>query len=403
MAVLRLDASLAHFPEDLNIPLAEELGCEPTSLVASENAERPIRVIVDRCDCLFDQPWVDQWQEQWRALLTDPRSQGRVAAVLFGRPLFRQIAGGDASPLLNAGEVMSVRPLDQRQIELTYGFSAEVAVGILKKTGGHPELSRLFSEAVIAKDGDFRQAVRTFEKEHRAYVVEAVQDHPVGGRSMLGDLLRTAAPIHESALIQRHFESAHADGRVSLEDLCASGLVSRVSSGDCTIAADLLKNIGGMRDVVSAPEMKIPDFESKVMDAAWRCLFFSENALRKLVVDRLEATNAAWWILDVSPQVRAAAEGRRKADGAVAASEEPITHPIMYLTVSELFDVLFGAWDRVFAAVFSPVPKQTLQTMAREFEAVRNRLAHSRPVTEVQLREFEVLTDRLGLTRLSRA
>ena len=82
----------------------------------------------------------------------------------------------------------------------------------------------------------------------------------------------------------------------------------------------------------------------------------------------------------------------------VAACDEPTIHPIMYLTVNELFEIVFSRWDRVFASVFSPLTEKAVRELAEDFEAVRNRLAHSRPITPEQLTVLELLGRRLGLT-----
>jgi hypothetical protein len=394
---LHLDASTASYPEDLNAPLAQILDCEPNSLTAEHLDENEVvRILVDRCDCLFDQPWVAEWQEQWRALLTSRAAQGRLAAVLFGRPLFRQIAGGDASPLLNAGRVLTVGPLQQNELEAIYGFDSQLAAAVRKKTGGHPTLTAKLAES-LKEAKDFKHGVKRFLKTERAYVVRLVQDHSVAGQALLGELLRFRGSIHESALISRHFEGAHADGMEALGDLCACGLVKRSSPSDYTVGADLLRNVDGLQEIAAAPSISPPSYDAAIMDACWRCLFFSENQLRQLVAERLRAVDNAWWILHVPPVVRGAAEGRKKGEIIIAASEEDQSHPLMYLTLSELFELIFVNWDRVFAAPFSPLSQSAVREMALKVEAIRNRLAHSRPVSEDQLREFEMLANRLGL------
>jgi hypothetical protein len=395
--VLRLDASTARYPEDLNAPLANALRCDPNSLTAEYIDENEvIRVLVDRCDCLFDQPWVIEWQEQWRALFTSQAAGGKLAAVLFARPMFRQIAGGDASPLLNAGRVLTVTPLQQTELEATYELDSRLAAAIRKKTGGHPALTEKLAES-LKQAKDFKRGLQRVLKAERGYVVRLVQDHSVEGQALLGELLRTRGPVHGSALIQRHFEGAHAEGVEALEDLCACGLVSRSSSGDYAVGADILRNVDGLQEIAAAPLMFMPSYDAEVMDACWRCLFFSENQLRQLVAERLRAVDDAWWILHVPPEMRAAAEGRKKREVTIAASEEDQSHPLMYLTISELFELIFANWNRVLGAAFAPLSRGAVEETAVKVEAIRNRLAHSRPVSENQLRELETLVSRLGL------
>jgi len=267
---------------------------------------------------------------------------------------------------------------------------------VRRKTGGHPTLTAKLAIALRDK-GDFKKAVKSLLKIERSYVVRLVQDHSVAAQALLGELLKARGSIHESALIKRHFEGAYTEGVEALEDLCACGLLKKNAAGDYGVGADLLRNVEGLPEIAAAPLMAIPSYDAAVMDACWRCLFFSENQLRQLVAERLGAVDDAWWILHVPPPVRGAAEGRRKGEVIIAASEEDQSHPLMYLTLSELFELIFANWDRVFGAAFSPLTIDAVQEMAQKVEKIRNRLAHSRPVSESQLREFEMLASRLQL------
>lgn len=396
--VLRIDASKARFPEDLNVPLAAALACDGSRLTAEElGDDRVVRVVVEKCDRLFDQAWVGEWQERWRALFTDRAAEGRLAAVLFGRPLFRQIAGGDSSPLLNAARVLPVEPLGVPEIESLHGLDERTANAVRRKTGGHRDLTAMLTQELAESKNDFRTAMKRLVDARRSYIAQLVQDQSLGGRSLLGELLLGTGSVHESALIQRHFGSAHADGLEAIEDLRGSGLIERSEAGDCTVAAALLRKVEGLREVAAAPEMSMPSHEAEVMDACWRALFRSENELRMLVAERLRTVDPVWWVSDVPPEVRGAAEGRKRREGTIAATEEPQSHPLMYLTLDELFSLIFCNWDRVFRAVFAPLSQETVEGLAQKFAAIRNRLAHSRPVSADQLQEFETLLRRLGL------
>lgn len=398
LTVLRIDAASAKYPEDLNAPLATAINSEPTSLSASGLAENQVvRVILENCDELYDRRWVADWQARWRALFTSKEAQGRLAAILFGAPLFRQIAGGDASPLLNAGRVITVSPLTAREIEGLHGLEPRRADAVHRKAGGHPEITEALAGALQQRAGDMRKAVGLVCDERRSFVVRLVQDHPLGAQAVLGDLLRESSAIHESALIRKHFEGAPADGADALDDLCGCGLVSRTEGNDCMIGADLLRNIDGLREVISAPTMTVPRYEAAVMDAAWRCLFLAENRLREVIAENLQAMEAAWWILHVPSEMRAAAEGRKKNEISIASVDEDQSHPLMYLTVGELFGLVSSNWKRVFRTVFSPLTLVAVEDAAGHFEAIRNRLAHSRPVSEAQVAELGLLARRLRL------
>ena len=400
--VLRIDAASAEKPQDLDRQLTAALGCENTELTARYMPEDGIlRVIVDRAEHLYDRPWLGDLQERWRALLADEDSKGRLAIVFFGRPVFRQIAGGDSSPLLNAGPVITPQPLSAGEIQRQHGVDPSCAGAVLRKTGGHPRLTAALVEAIAGDTANLGKAMGGFVEANRRYLVNLIQDHPLSARSALSELLEKHAPLQQGVLIRQHFGAAHADGVQAIDDLVASGLLVRDGDGGCTVGAALLREVDGLRGLLGPASLTVPDYDPDVMGEAARLIFDAENRLRKLVAESLAEAepdgDGAWWINRVPPELRGDAEARRDAEGEVLAADAPL-HPVMYLSLGELFELIRAKenWNRIFRAVF-PVGRAGFEESAGRLAALRNRVAHSRPLSPEALRELEDATRRLGL------
>jgi hypothetical protein len=397
LEVLQLDASTASHPSDLDGPVAEVLGCDPSTLTTSSLAEgRSLRIIVDRCEHLYEQTWLVEWQERWRSFLFSRQSEGRVSAVLFGRPLFREIAGGDASPLLNAGPVLPTQALSSTDIADYFGVATDVATAVQRKTGGHPRLTGSLLEAIDRDVKNLGPRIRGFCSDHRHYVLALLGDHVGEAREILGALLEAKGGVEQSVLVRRYFPGAPARGVEAVDDLAGCGLVARDEAGRCRLAADLIHNVEGLKALISVPAFHAPPYEQTVMDEAHRVAFEAENQLRLLVVQNLGSGDEAWWTNCVPPEVRGKAEGRQEKDWEASAAGEDTLHPIAYLHLGEVFDLVYQHWQQVFRPAFG-LSESAVSELAGRFETCRNRLAHARPLSTGQYEELLATTRRLGL------
>jgi len=395
--VLTLDAAGATQPSDLDRPLAVALGCDASALAAPRLREgRSLRVIVDRCEHLHEQSWLVEWQERWRALLLSREAEGHLAAVLFGRPLFREIAGGDASPLLNAGPVLSTEALSPSGIEEQFDVTKECAEAAHRKTGGHPRLTATLLDVIDRDATNLGGRIRDFCTEERHYLRELLEDHVGEAREIIGTLLEAKGEVEQSVLVRRYFPRNPSRGIEALDDLVGCGLVARDQAGRCRLAADLIRNVPGLKALISIPEFHVPKYEQAVMDDAHRVAFEAENQLRRLVAENLGSSDDTWWTNCVPPEVRGKAEGRYEEDRVASAVGEAALHPIAYLTLGEVFDLLFQHWTLVFRPAFG-MTEQSARELAARFESCRNRLAHARPLSTGQYEELLAATRRLGL------
>lgn len=396
--VVRIDAGLAQKASELEQPLADALGCSVGELSFSALESRDvIRVIVDRGEKLADQEWFPAMQERWRALLSSPNARGRLAMLLLGRPIFRQIAGGKGSPLLNIGPTEILGPLCASEIGDYFEVSARQAEIVLRKSGGHPRLSSVLA-GLIREDSDIGAAVKRVVEAERGYVYQLIADHGPAGQAMVGDLLKAAAPVPERTLIRAYFGESVADGLNTVEDLVGSGLVDRNDECCCVIGADLLRNVPSLRAILVKPEFTIPEASASNLSDGMLLLCAVENRLREMFVSGMEESEATWWETRMPPELVGSVQVRQQAEMDVLGADEPSLHPVLFMSLGEILDQMIRSenWERSFRLVF-PVTKDGFCDAARRLKAVRNRITHSRPVSSEALEAFRMSASTLGL------
>jgi hypothetical protein len=166
----------------------------------------------------------------------------------------------------------------------------------------------------------------------------------------------------------------------ALNDLVGCGLITRDQSRRCVLAARLIADCPGLRPYLRVPEVRIPVDEPLDHARASELLYTIENAMRQQVVARLTAADDLWWSNRVPAQLIIDAEGRRRSEAESGATAGAF-HPIMFLTLGELFDVMLERrnWEEVFQLT-TGMTREALESHRRLIVAVRNKVAHSRPV-----------------------
>jgi len=398
VVVVRLDAREAEDAIDLNGPLAAALGC-PNDELTSERLEpgRVVRVIVDNCHEFYDRPWFPYLQENWRELLSSEGASGRIGVVLLGRPLFRHVAGGHGSPLLGLGPVLVVRPLSPADIHKQFTVTKELAQAIHRKTGGHPALTRYLLDAVEYDITNIGTAITAFVNEQQRYMLRLAEDHQLAAMGILADLIEAKKRLPEPPLIHAHYGTAYSEGQEALNDLAGSGLIAR-SNGGCELAAELLRETPAVRQFVRAPKPAIATIPSREQAQCAQDIYAIENRLRALICESLGAIDRAWWRTRVPTTMLGEAESRRNAEIESQAASEQDLHPIMYLTLGELFEIVLSKenWSGVFAIEMKR-SAEMMRGVSRDLVAVRNKVAHSRPVSETDLELARNAARRIGL------
>jgi hypothetical protein len=216
-------------------------------------------------------------------------------------------------------------------------------------------------------------------QEH--YLIKLAEDHSVAALGLLADIIRSNGAVAQTTLVSSHFGDAYYEGQEAVKDLVASGLVRREGEG-VTLSAELLRAVRSVREYIRVPAFEVPAADSRCLsDAAWM-LYEAENALRKLIIETLGALDAAWWPGRVPAEFAAAAELRRRAEFDSSAVPDHDFHPIMYLTLGELFEIVLSSenWEHAFSVALRRTAAMT-RDAAGDMLAVRNKVAHSRPVS----------------------
>jgi Cdc6-like AAA superfamily ATPase len=400
VTVVPLDAEQAQSPTDLTAPLADVLRCSHDQLSAVDlSSAARVRVLVDNCDSLNDRMWFPALQDQWRGLLGQPEARGRVSFLLCGRPLFRRVAEGRGSPLVGIGSFVPSRPLATADVAERFAVDETVARAVLSKTGGHPLLTRRLIEAI---DGDVNALEATyldFARTQRRYLLQLIDDHGTTTRAVLADVLegRRGNTIAESAIIARHFGSSRMLGQDTLDDLVASGLLTRQEGGVC-LGASILRADRDLHQHLAAPRFTVVDEPSVEHGEAVSELFRAENRLRRNVGYWLGEVEETWWPSRFDDSLVREVEERRRAEADSPAPSATDIHPIGYLTLGELFDLILtqANWEQVFRVRIG-LTRDAFNRAAATILAVRNKVAHNRPVDASDIASLRVALRRLNL------
>jgi hypothetical protein len=399
MVVVAIDAGTTDSAADFNAQLAVALRCPDSALTADcLNQDERIRVIVENCEELHDRAWFPVVQEQWRALLTDETARGRVGALLLGRPLFQDVAGGQGSPLLNIGPVLRARPLTENEIAADFDVDLVAARAIRRKTGGHPELTAILIESGGGDIENLGATVSQFVRDNERYLLRLVEDHTLAGMAVLSDVIEANAPVAEAAVIGAHFARAFSRGQDCLADLAGSGLIVRDADGRCSLGAEVIRKAASVRQFLRAPLANVPaDRPGRHVEAA-SLLYAIENRLRARVAEWLGEVDRAWWPNRVGDQPAAHAESRRQDEMESQVAPQDELHPIMYMHLGEVFDVIASElnWEQVFR-VRLPVTREAVKEEAEAIGKVRLKVAHNRPIDDDDLGLLERAARRLRL------
>jgi hypothetical protein len=398
VTVVRMNARDVAAPNDLLDPLAAAAGVDREELATAEfGSEMRVRVLIDDAHEFHRHSWFQHEQEEWRSLLSRPEARGRIALFLAGRPLFRTLVGGNGSPLLNLGVTVVSRPVAHDDPGFA-SVDAKVLEAHTRKTGGHPQLTLDLLQMSGCSSELLASATARLASERRRYILRLVEDHALAARGVLADVIEAGGtPVSTATLIARHFGSSISFAHDCFADLAGTGLL-RLRDEQLTSAAALLNGMGEVRSFLRAPAADFPSEATGDQAAAAAELFSLENKLRSVVAIELGAVDSAWWPSRVPDTLVAEAELRRKAEAESLAESHPDAHPLLFLTTGELFDLILtrANWGGVFQPALG-ITKHALVRAMEDILAVRNKVAHNRPVAPSDL--ALALAARAGLGR----
>lgn len=377
-SVVREILDLSH--DDKAIPSVPEVVgsvCEGLAV----QSHRLLIVLVDGVHLLGRQEWGVPVTEFLRAVVSEC---DQLVLGLFGRPSLDLLFDAATSPLSNLCARISARPADAARVRESYEVLGEpraVAMKAHRITGGLPAL---IPDAVVAlQDNDSAQAARSVAELRHTWLA-----------SQFGDL----SPLAADALFSLCEGALTADGlrqRIGGGDAnrvlseLESHLLVRQEPGQQIVLASRVHAVwlqaeGAQRAALSRPHLSIRDQE------AYRTLSELEWYAREWLSRRLLAASSSdWWTARVPKDPRRRAEERwesEKRAGSVVAS----SHVVDYLDFTDIREVIrFGPnWNDAFKEVLGEW-RAALDESLRRLEAMRRKVAHSRPLSAEELTSLQ--------------
>jgi hypothetical protein len=392
-ACSRIDVSQVRSLGELNQWLCCSLGLSSGDMPRPADLHdltTPILFVLERLDRLHGQPWLDAWQDTWRALFSSPEVKGSIALLLSGRPLIRSALGGRGSPLLNIAADCRVAPLAAADVEQNGKTTEAVVRVVCRKTGGHPQSTM---EILDLLDGELTRLGRiTAEYVHdrHRFLMGLVDDHGELGRQILGELMHVrGGRAAEVVLRRRRLTDGNSRPIEPLEDLISSGLIGRDEAGAAYVSAAMLK-VPSLMQYLTAdsaahqPMPRQPDDHA----TASRLIYEFENILRAKVQALLSSTDASWWTSRVQDKKAVAEAELRRADerDSVVAPDEELGL-LSYLDLRQVAAIVQQKdnWHEFFALGLhlkgEPMAERDFADAIEDIALVRNKVAHSRPVS----------------------
>jgi Swt1-like HEPN len=389
----QLDASSVRSLAEMNAWLCAALGLPSNEMPSPTDLpelDRPALFVIRRLDRLHAQPWLDAWQDTWRALFGATETRGTLTLLLMGRPLLRAALGGRGSPLLNVSASSRVAPLEPEQLEESGYASGVVARAVCRRTGGHPQATLELIDRVGDDVGRVGETISDYIRDRYRFLCGLIDDHGEAGRQTLADLARVGGEKAAEVVLQRRRASdGGLRGTESLDDLVSSGLLARDHSGCAYIRATML-DAPSVKEYLTSnlsartPALRQPDDHA----LAARLIYEFENVLRGRVDELMSTVGDTWWTSRIQDQQAVAdAELRRNAERDSVVAPEQELGLLAYLDFRQLAGIIQQKenWNEFFALGLH-LKRDSLS--AADFTAaiddialVRNKVAHSRPVT----------------------
>lgn len=201
----------------------------------------------------------------------------------------------------------------------------------------------------------------------------------------------------EAAIIARHFGASRLLGQDTLDDLVASGVLERAENG-VRLAASILRADRDLFQHLTAPEFRVVEEPSDQHGEAARELFRAENRLRRKVGEWLSDIDETWWPSRFSDSLVREAEQRRRAEAVSPVPSSTAVHPVCYLTLPELVDSMLEQdnWEHLFRVRIG-LTRDAINQAVSTILAVRNKVAHNRPIDDSDLAALRVALNRLEL------
>jgi len=122
-----------------------------------------------------------------------------------------------------------------------------------------------------------------------------------------------------------------------------------------------------------------------------------ESTLRNFIREELSRVTDKWWDERIPPDVRQSAEERMRKEESIPPFEPLGKHPIFYVSFSDYRKIILRRdnWRDVFKEVFKD--KQWIDVRLKELELLRNKVMHSRLLTQREKEKLRLFVDEILL------
>jgi hypothetical protein len=394
----QIDAGTVSSLRDLNGWLCSALGVAGPDLPGVSDLpefDRPSLFVVRRLDRLASEPWLDAWQDTWRALFGAPEAGGMLTLLLTGRPRVQSALGGRGSPLLNIAAHCRVEPLNATALAESGAVDPAVARAVCRKTGGHPQMTLELIDRLGVDVKTLGAVTSDYIQDRFAFLCGLIDDHGEIAKRALADLSKVSGGRAAETVLQARLASVGDPARSgSFEDLVASGLLCRDDDGSAFLGAEIL-SAPSVKDYLlkSLAAITPPIRQPQDHAVAARLIYEFENVLRERVHELMLRTDKdthddkQWWTRRIQDQQAVAqAEIRKAAEHEAGVAPEPPLNVLCYMDLREVAAVVQQKdnWNHVFALGLhldgAALSAGDFGGAIDDIALVRNKVAHNRPV-----------------------
>lgn len=372
------------------------LACRTMADAILADGKRLHVVVVDRFDLVAGYPWAFPFTAALRYLLSSCPAL-RLAA--FCRPRTVEVLGGESSPLVNMMKLLRATRADASLVRddlVRSGLLVDSVMNAYRIAGGLPHLIRpaaeLFARGMRSDEVTDAMAgteAAFFDRQHEELTTTAKRVVSL----LAMDAPRGAASIGEDLGLN--------DVQTAMAEL-ASYMLAECQNGEWRLTCPIHQRWFALSAWSLAAGPPRPSLGAGD-EGAYRQLSQLEWLARGWLEERLSrAIDVDWWDSVIPGTIRLRVEKRQafeKADQRVSAGD----HLVDYLDFTDFREILRlkAVWDNAFAGTSVEVWRDRLFDALERLEAIRRKVAHSRPLTpdEVAMLSVDVSTVRDVMSR----
>lgn len=359
--------------------------CMAVDRMLKTESKRLHVVVIDRFDLIVKQEWAFALTVTIRSLLS---ACGALRLAAFCRPRTVDILGGESSPLVNMMKLVRATRADPNIVRDDLGQTGHTVDDVMRGyriAGGLPYLicpaAELFSRGMTSNE-----VVAAMAASEADYFLRQHEDLTTAAKR----IVRLLSKDGSRGMASISHSSGVDDVAAALDELAAYTLVE-CKGGEWSLTCPVHQlwcqtSVGLISTRQPRPPLTAGD------ETAYRQLSQLEWLARDWLDDRLtRVMGTEWWESAIPAVIRQRVEERQAFEHAnqhVAAGE----HLVDYLDFSDFREILRlrDVWRKAFAGTSVEEWRDRLFDALERLEAVRRKVAHSRPLTGDEIAKLSV-------------